>query len=95
MMKKLFNTNTEKVIEVETRYVKGRGYVVSAIPVTIKQERGYTSREYDLMDMGNHTLVLQVNRASKKREAEADRIAEGMALELAQEVAKEKGLALV
>ena len=94
-MKKLFDTNTEKKIEVATSYVKGRGYVVSAIPVTIRQERGYTSREFDLMDMGNRKLILQVSRSSKKREQEADEIAESMAEKLAHEVALEKGLVLV
>ena len=95
-MRKLFGTNCPegKIIEVMTDYVKGRGYVIGAVPVLIRQESGMTIRSYDLMDLGRRKVILEVSRKSKKREAEADAIAENLAEDFAREIANKKGLAL-
>ena len=104
-MKKYIDTKTENMkIKVETYYslggmnyftykVEPRGYYLSVTPVERVVRDGYVSEGYSAFS-GYKKLLLEVQRKSKKKEAEAETMAESQAHDIVERVCNENNLEL-
>ena len=104
-MKKYIDTKTENMkIKVETYYslggmnyftykVEPRGYYLSVTPVERVVRDAYVSEGYRAFS-GYKKLLLEVQRKSKKKEAEAETMAESQAHDIVERVCSENNLEL-